>query len=154
MSASEPMLIEPKFDVIEPESSAPTDVRTEARTVGPRVVELMTKPLLTRKLPPVGTLTLPVVREIPPENVEVPASPTMVVVEVLPTYTPFSDEKEVEEAELNVWRPVQMFALVRSSATVPEVVIVPPVSPAPAVMDVTVPLFEVKHRPPTATQPP
>ena len=36
--ASAPTLIEPKLEVMEPESSAPTDVREEVRTPVPRVL--------------------------------------------------------------------------------------------------------------------
>ena len=41
---------------------------------------------------------------------------------------------------MNVCAPVHVFALPRFRDTVPDVVIVPPLRPAPAVMLVTVPL--------------
>src|SRR6267142_5125369 len=87
---------------------------------------------LTAKHPPYGKLIparvdVAVVEartaEMNDENVEVPRSPTIDVVAVLPMNKPSSEEKDVEDADLNVWRPVQMFALarLRSALIVPDV---------------------------------
>lgn len=51
------------------------------------------------------------------ENVEVPRSPRIVVVDVLPTNIPSREVNDVEEADLKSWRPVQIFACVRSNET-------------------------------------
>src|SRR5690349_12718031 len=83
-------------------------------------------------------------------NVDVPRSPRMVVEAVRPIEIPSSALKEVDEADLNCWRPVQMLALVRliSKLMVPEVVtgFVPPKVRVEfgvaAVTEVTVPEFE------------
>ena len=65
----------------------------------------------------------------------------VVVAEVVVARPRVSPLTKVEDAA------VQMLAASRSSAIVPEVVMVPPVRPVPAVMEVTVPDPPLKHTP-------
>ena len=60
---------------------------------------------------------------------------------------PWDAESWVEEALPKVWSAVQTFAFAKSKAIVPAVVIAPPRSPVPAVIDVTEPAFCVTHVP-------
>jgi hypothetical protein len=68
-----------------------------------------------------------------PKPTVVPVDVTLGTVENVPMFAP-----------LTFWLAVQLLALARFSAMVPEPVIVPPVKPVPAVTDVTVPVLLVK----------